>query len=105
MIVSDIDADRVSAVVEEIRATGGTATGRRVDVTDTEAAGREMVEQTGVTYPNGRDPGADIFAAFGGTALPRTVFIDAKGTVVEAHNGALTSDEVDGILRDRGLLG
>ncbi|MCB0994649.1 MAG: SDR family NAD(P)-dependent oxidoreductase [Acidimicrobiales bacterium] len=35
VIVSDIDADRVSAVVEEIRATGGTATGRRVDVTDT----------------------------------------------------------------------
>ena len=76
-----------------------------VDVTDTEAAGREMVEQTGVTYPNGRDPGADIFAAFGGTALPRTVFIDAKGTVVEVHNGALTSDEVDAVLADRGLLG
>lgn len=76
-----------------------------VDVTDTEVAGREMVEQTGVTYPNGRDPGADIFAAFGGTALPRTVFIDAEGTVVRAHNGALTSDQVDDILRDNGLLG
>ncbi len=76
-----------------------------VNVTDTEAAGKEMVATTGVTYPNGRDPSAEILAAFGGTALPRTVFIDADGTVVDVHNGALTSDEVDDVLRDHGLAG
>ena len=84
---------------------GGKVAVVGVDVTDTEAAGREMVATTGVTYPNGRDPGADIFAAFGGTALPRTVFIDADGTIVDVHNGALTEDEVESILRDAGLLG
>ena len=84
---------------------GGDVAVVGVDVTDTEAAGREMVAKTGVTYPNGRDPGADIFAAFGGTALPRTVFIDADGEVVEVHNGALTADDVDEVLRDHGLLG
>lgn len=76
-----------------------------VDVTDTEAAGRQMVAKTGVTYPNGRDPGAEVFAAFSGTALPRTVFIDAKGKIVEIHNGALTADEINAILRDSGLIG
>ncbi|UDY34058.1 TlpA family protein disulfide reductase [Dermatobacter hominis] len=83
---------------------GGDVAVVGVDVTDTEAAGREMVAQTGVTYPNGRDPRAEIFAAFGGTALPRTVFIDADGTIAEVHNGALTADEVEATLRDHGLL-
>ncbi len=84
---------------------GGKVAVVGVDVTDTEAAGKEMVATTGVTYPNGRDPGADIFAAFGGTALPRTVFIDAGGKIVDVHNGALTADDVEATLRDRGLLG
>lgn len=76
-----------------------------VDVTDTEAAGRQMVAKTGVTYPNGRDPGADVFAAFSGTALPRTVFIDADGTIVAVHNGALTASEINTILSDHDLVG
>ena len=83
---------------------GGDVAVVGVDVTDTEADGRAMVDKTGVTYPNGRDPGAEVFAAFGGTALPRTVFIDPKGTIVEVHNGALSADEVDAIMRDRGLI-
>jgi peroxiredoxin len=83
---------------------GGDVAVVGVDVTDTEDAGRSMVAKTGVTYPNGRDPQAEVFAAFGGTALPRTVFIDAEGTVVEVHNGALTADEIDAIMRDRGLV-
>lgn len=84
---------------------GGKVAVLGVDVTDTEAAGKEMVARTGVTYPNGRDPGAEILAAFGGTALPRTVFLDAEGTVVDVHNGALTSAEVDDVLSEHGLLG
>ncbi len=76
-----------------------------VDVTDTEAAGRQMVDKTGVTYPNGRDPGAEVFAAFSGTALPRTVFIDAEGKIVEVHNGALTASEINAILNDHHLVG
>ncbi len=75
-----------------------------VDVTDTAAAGKDMVAKTGVTYPNARDPQAEIFAAFGGTALPRTVLIDAKGKVVEVHNGALTADELTELLQSHRLL-
>lgn len=75
-----------------------------IDVTDTEKAGRAMVEKTGVTFPNARDPQAEVFAAFGGTALPRTVLIDADGKVVEVHNGALTAAELTDLLRDNDLL-
>ncbi|MEZ5239601.1 MAG: TlpA disulfide reductase family protein [Microthrixaceae bacterium] len=75
-----------------------------VDVTDTVEAGTEMVERTGVTYPNARDPRAEAMAAFGGVALPRTVILDADGVVVEAHSGAMTAEELTGALQGAGLL-
>src|SRR5690606_26739323 len=54
-----------------------------VDVTDTEQAGREMVERTGVQYRNARDPRSEIFAVYGGIALPRTVVIGGDGVVLD----------------------
>lgn len=75
-----------------------------VDVTDTEEAGKKMVERTGVTYRNARDPRSEIFATFGGIALPRTVLIDADGTVVATHSGELTADELRTLLDEHGLL-
>lgn len=93
------DLERVSAEQAAKVAVVG------VDVTDTEAAGREMVTKTGVTYPNARDPQAEIFATFGGTALPRTVLVDAKGRIVAVHNGALSAAELTDMLRARQLLG
>jgi thiol-disulfide isomerase/thioredoxin len=75
-----------------------------VDVTDTEEAGKKMVERTGVTYRNARDPRSEIFATFGGIALPRTVLIDADGTVAATHSGELTADELRSLLDENGLL-
>ncbi len=51
-----------------------------VDVTDTEQAGAEMVRSTGVTYPNARDPKAEIMGSYGGIALPRTVLVDVRAS-------------------------
>lgn len=75
-----------------------------VDLTDTPEAGARMVEQTGVTYPNGRDPRAEVMAAFGGTTLPRTVLIDAEGKVAAIHSGALSATELKDLLTESGLL-
>jgi cytochrome c biogenesis protein CcmG/thiol:disulfide interchange protein DsbE len=82
---------------------GGDVDFLGVDVTDTEDAGVKMVEQTGVTYPNARDPQAEILAAFGGIALPRTVLIDAEGVVVDIHNGPLDAEELTTALREAGM--
>ena len=60
-------------------------------------SGRRLVEQTGITYDVGRDPDGILFQAFGGIAMPTTVFVDADGQVVEVYSGALTADA----LRDR----
>lgn len=75
-----------------------------IDVVDTEQAGREMVARTGVTYRNARDPRSEIFAVFGGIALPRTVLIAADGTVADTHSGELTADELRDLLDRNGML-
>lgn len=75
-----------------------------IDVTDTVEAGEEMVEQTGVTYPNGRDPRGEVMGLFGGIALPRTVLLDADGVVVEVHNGEITASELTDSLDSNGLI-
>lgn len=91
--------------IEEVHTElGGDVTVVGVDVTDTEDAGNEMVARTGVTYRNARDPRSEIFSVFGGIALPRTVLIDADGTVVATHSGELDADELRGLLDEHGLL-
>jgi len=74
-----------------------------VDVTDTEQAGLDMVEQTGVTYPNARDPRAEVLGAFGGISLPRTVLVSADGIVIDTHNGQMSAEELREALEDGGL--
>lgn len=74
-----------------------------IDVADTEEAGLEMVERTGVTYPNARDPRSEIFAVYGGIALPRTVVIAADGTVAATHSGELDAQGLRDLLADNGV--
>lgn len=57
-------------------------------------SGEALVASTGITYDVGRDPDGDMLATFEGTGMPTTVLIDATGTVVDVHSGALTSQEL-----------
>jgi thiol-disulfide isomerase/thioredoxin len=91
--------------IEQVSQTHGedlTVVG--VNTTDTEQAGNEMVERTGVTYRNARDPRSEIFAVFSGIALPRTVLIDGDGTIVATHSGELTEDELTDLLVEHDLI-
>ncbi len=56
--------------------------------------GLKMIEQTGITYPTGRDYPGRVFRAFGGSVLPRTVLVRADGTIAYVHSGALTAAEL-----------
>ena len=75
-----------------------------VDVTDTEESGNEMVAKTGVTYRNARDPRGEIFAVYGGIALPRTVLIGADGVVLDTHSGELTAESLTALLAEHDLV-
>lgn len=63
-----------------------------VDVQDTREDALRLVGETGVGYLLADDPDGTVFSAFGGIAMPTTVFIDADGGVVETFSGVLTED-------------
>jgi len=74
-----------------------------VDSQDTVESGQEMVEQTGVTYRNARDPKGEISTVFGAIALPRTVLIAADGKVVATHSGELDEAGFTKLLSENGF--
>jgi peroxiredoxin len=82
---------------------GETAQFLGIDVGDSLNDGQKMLEKTGVTYPQARDPKSQLVAAFGGTALPDTVLIDASGTIVGIYNRALTATDLAAIPKLLGI--
>jgi thiol-disulfide isomerase/thioredoxin len=74
-----------------------------LDVRDSVDRGRDIVERTGITYTVGRDPSGEIFQSFDAVNMPTTVLIDADGTVVETHAGALDGDQLRDLI-DEHLL-
>ncbi len=85
------------------RELDGTVAFLGVDVTDSAEAGEKMVERTGISYPNARDPRGEVIRAFGGTALPRTVLVDSDGRVAALHDGALDAQQLKDSLHETGL--
>ena len=75
-----------------------------VAVADPPAAARAMVARTAVSFRSAEDPDAAVFRAFGGTALPRTVIVDAAGIVRETRSGALDEAQLTATMRRLGLL-
>lgn len=75
-----------------------------IDLRDSVSAATELVERTGVTYTIGRDPRGDLFTALEGVNMPTTFFIDADGTIVASHSGAMTADALRHAI-DEYLLG
>jgi thiol-disulfide isomerase/thioredoxin len=89
---------------EQVRAeTDGEVTFIGVNVADAETAANDMVRRTGIRYRSARDPRSEIFAVYGGIALPRTVLIDGDGVVVAAHTGELDADALRALLDEHGL--
>lgn len=72
----------------------GLATQDRAEASD------ELVEQTGVQFPVGRDPDGTIFSIFQGLGMPTTVFINADGTVAEVHTGVLNTQSLTDIINE-----
>jgi thiol-disulfide isomerase/thioredoxin len=69
-----------------------------LQVSEVAASGQQMIEQTGITYPVGRDPKGSVIQALGGRNLPRTVLVAADGTIVAVHNGELSESEIQAFI-------
>ena len=55
---------------------------------------REIVEDTGVTYPTFSDPQSSAFTFFGGINMPTTVFIQPDGDVAEVLSRTMSEDDL-----------
>lgn len=67
-------------------------------------AAKDLVARTGVEYELAHDPNGLIFNAFGGLAMPTTVFIRADGSVASVHSGTIFADQLSTLIEDD-LLG
>lgn len=67
---------------------------------DERSAAERLASDTGVTYRLAEDPGGEAFAAFGGTGMPTTVFINGDGRVVETVAGALSEDQLAALIEE-----
>ena len=75
-----------------------------IDVTDTKAAGRGLVQRTGVTYRTGYDPQGNVLRDVNGQVLPTTLVVDRTGKVLDARTRALTPDQLMTLLIDHQLV-
>ena len=64
-----------------------------------EVGARELMNEFGLSYPNGRDADNRINIDFGLFGLPETFFIRADGTLQYRHSGAVTQAVMDEQLR------
>ena len=66
-----------------------------IDRSGSDDGARGLIESTGITYEVAVDRDGSIFQAFGGLAMPTTVFIGADGTVFSKWTGALNNDVLE----------
>ena len=59
---------------------------------------RDLLRQTGVTYPSGSDPDGKVAADYGLRGMPSTVFISSDGQIVASRTGELSRSELDGMI-------
>ncbi len=60
-----------------------------VNTQDDEERARAFLDELGITYPNGRDPGGRIAVDYGVWGLPETYFIGPDGRITYKHIGTL----------------
>lgn len=72
-----------------------------VDIGEDPQASREFLARLGVTFPQYRDPNAELTDALGVASLPVTVFVDATGAVT-THLGPIASEDLEKALGQLG---
>ena len=69
-----------------------------IDGNDSRRLARELMAETGVTYPSGYDPGDDVYRRYRLVGRPTTVFIGADRRIRGVHAGELRGTELDELL-------
>lgn len=60
-----------------------------------------LIKRTKVTYRTAQDKDGGVLATVQGSVLPTTVLIDAQGKIVATHPGALSADDLRGLVASK----
>ena len=71
-----------------------------VNFQDQERAAREFLEEFGITFPNGPDPGSKIAIDYGVYGIPELFFIDPQGRITYKHIGLIGGPILRGKLEE-----
>jgi thiol-disulfide isomerase/thioredoxin len=77
------------ALEKEHRRDGDKVTFVGLAVQDDHAQAAALVKRSGVTYDTGLDDSGTLIQKAGGGLLPYTIFVDADGTILDHHYGAM----------------
>lgn len=78
-----------------------TVLGVNFDETPAEVAA--FRDEVGVTFPLLLDPGAKVQRLYRVLGYPTTYFVDQDGIIRIQHIGLMTSDQIDGYLKEMGI--
>jgi cytochrome c biogenesis protein CcmG/thiol:disulfide interchange protein DsbE len=87
----------LEAVFQE---SGGDVAFLGFNSSDQRSDADELLVRTGVTYTIAEDPDGAIHRAFRGFAMPTTILISADGTVTRSHAGAISADQLQGMIAE-----
>lgn len=59
---------------------------------------RDLLRQTGVTYPSGSDPEGKVASDYRLRGMPSTVFVSSGGEIVASRTGELSRSQLDELI-------
>lgn len=89
------EAPVLQAAWEEYQDSGVLFVGIQTQDRNQHDAGREFIDQFGLTFPNGMDDDSVISVNWGLYGVPETFFVAADGTVAYRHTGPVTAQVLD----------
>ncbi len=77
------------------RAEGGRVAFLGVNHQDGRSLARDLLDETGVTYPSGHDPEGKVASAYGLAGMPSTVFISSSGQLLATRSGEMSRSQLE----------
>jgi cytochrome c biogenesis protein CcmG, thiol:disulfide interchange protein DsbE len=71
-----------------------------VDRQDSRRKARELLDESGVTFPVGYDPDDTFFPRLRALGMPTTLLVDADGNIVAQHSGQLNGAELRRLIKE-----
>ena len=66
---------------------------------DGRSPARDLLAQTGVTYPSGHDPEGKVASAYRLVGMPSTVFISSSGEILATRAGEMSRSQLEDAMR------